>query len=112
MVHNQPTLDRTFGALSDATRRAILLQLGQAEASVSELASGFDMTLTGLKKHVQILEDAGLITTRKVGRVRSCRLGPKRLDDATKWIASYRQQLEQRLDRLAEFLEQTKGNNP
>jgi DNA-binding transcriptional ArsR family regulator len=112
MVHNQPTLDRTFGALSDATRRAILLQLGQAEASVSELASGFDMTLTGLKKHVQILEAAGLITTQKVGRVRSCRLGPKRLDDATKWIASYRQQLEQRLDRLAEFLEQTKGNNP
>jgi DNA-binding transcriptional ArsR family regulator len=109
MVHNQLSLDHTFGALSDSTRRAILLRLGQSDASVSELASGFDMTLTGLKKHVQILEEAGLVTTRKVGRVRSCRLGPKRLDDVSRWIASYRNQVEQRLDHLADFLERTKG---
>src|ERR1700742_5142681 len=100
MVQHQAPLDRSFGALSDPTRRAILLRLGRAEASVSELASGFDMSLTGLKKHVQILEDAGLVTTRKVGRVRTCKLGPRHLDDVTKWVASYRNMLEQRLDHL------------
>lgn len=109
MVQLQEQLDRTFGALADSTRRSILLRLGKSEASISELAQSFDMTLTGLKKHVHVLEDAGLVTTRKVGRVRSCRLGPRKLDDVNKWIASYRSQLEERLDHLEDFLERTKG---
>jgi DNA-binding transcriptional ArsR family regulator len=108
MVQHQASLDRSFGALSDPTRRAILLQLGRSESSISELAEGFEMTLTGLKKHVQILEVAGLVTTRKVGRVRRCKLGPRRLDDVAQWIASYRSTLEQRLDHLEDFLERTK----
>ena len=109
MVQFEAHLDRAFGALSDPTRRAILMRLGRSEASITELASGFDMTLTGLKKHVQILEDAGLVTTAKVGRVRTCKLGPQRLEDVSKWISNYRSLLEQRLDALAEFLERTKG---
>jgi DNA-binding transcriptional ArsR family regulator len=107
----QTALDRSFGALSDPTRRAILMRLGRSEATISHLAAGFDMTLTGLKKHVHILEDAGLVTTEKIGRVRHCRLGPHRLDDVEKWVASYRTQLEQRLDRLEAFLERTKGKS-
>ena len=79
------------------------------DASITELATAFDMTLTGMKKHVQILEDAGLVKTEKVGRVRVCSLGPRRLDDETAWIEHYRQMLEARLDRLGEFLERTKG---
>jgi DNA-binding transcriptional ArsR family regulator len=89
-----------------------LLQLGRREASISELAEGFDMTLTGLKKHVQILEDAGLVATRKVGRVRTCRLGARRLEDVTKWMCLYRDQLEERLDHLDAFLESTKEGTP
>jgi DNA-binding transcriptional ArsR family regulator len=102
-------LDRSFGALSDPTRRAILMRLGRSEATISDLADGFEMTLTGLKKHVHILEEAGLVTTEKRGRTRHCRLGPRRLDDVTTWLASYRTLLEQRLDRLGAFLERTKG---
>lgn len=102
-------LDRSFAALSDATRRAILLRLGRADASLSELASGFDMTLTGLKKHVQVLEEAGLVSTQKVGRVRVCKLGPRRLEDVRAFVDSYRTMLEQRLDHLEAFLERTKG---
>ena len=109
MVQYQEALDRSFTALSDPTRRAILLRLGRSDASISELAQGFEMTLTGLKKHVHVLEEAGLVTTAKVGRVRHCRLGPRRLEDVTKWIASYRTMLEQRLDHLEDFLERTKG---
>jgi DNA-binding transcriptional ArsR family regulator len=110
MVQYQASLDRSFGALSDPTRRAILLRLGrQSEASITELADVFEMTLTGLKKHVQVLEDAGLVATEKVGRVRHVKLGPRRLEDVTKWIASYRTMLEERLDRLEKFLENTKG---
>jgi DNA-binding transcriptional ArsR family regulator len=109
MVQYQASLDRSFAALADPTRRAILLRLGRSDASMSELALGFEMTLTGLKKHVHVLEEAGLVTTQKVGRVRQCRLGPRRLEDVTKWIASYRTMLEQRLDHLEEFLERTKG---
>ncbi|AUX39706.1 ArsR family transcriptional regulator [Sorangium cellulosum] len=109
MVQCQQVLDRSFSALSDSTRRAILLRLGRSEASLGELAEGFEMTLTGLKKHVHVLEEAGLVTTEKVGRVRRCRLGPRRLEDVTTWIASYRTQLEQRLDHLEDFLERTKG---
>jgi DNA-binding transcriptional ArsR family regulator len=79
------------------------------DSSISELAAIFGMTLTGIKKHVRILEQAGLVTTEKVGRVRFCKLGPRRLDDERTWIAMYRQRLESRLDRLGEFLEQEKG---
>ncbi len=112
MVQFTPNaLDRSFGALADPTRRAILMRLGRSEASISDLAVGFEMTLTGLKKHVSVLEGAGLVTTEKVGRVRRCRLGPRRLDDVAKWVATYRTQLEQRLDRLEEFLERTKGKS-
>jgi DNA-binding transcriptional ArsR family regulator len=103
-------LDRGFAALSDPTRRGILERLGRGDTSISDLAANFEMTLTGIKKHVQILEGAGLVTTEKVGRVRTCRLGPRRLEDETAWIAQYRQMLEARLDRLGEFLERTKGS--
>lgn len=109
MVHYSPQLDSGFAALSDPTRRAILERLGRGTASISDLAAGFDITLTGIKKHVQILEDAKLVSTQKVGRVRHCRLGPHRLDGEVAWLAKYRQMVEARLDRLGEFLEQTKG---
>jgi len=111
VVHYSPQrLDASFGALADATRRAILERLGRGEASISDLASKFDMTLTGIKKHVQVLEDAGLLTSEKVGRTRTCRLGPRRLEQEMAWITKYRQMLEARLDRLGEFLESTKGD--
>jgi DNA-binding transcriptional ArsR family regulator len=109
MVQYQAALDRSFAALSDPTRRAILLRLGRSNASISELAEGFEMTLTGLKKHVHVLEEAGLVTTEKVGRVRQCALGPRRLEDVAQWITQYRTMLEQRLDHLEDFLERTKG---
>lgn len=102
-------LDIAFAALADPTRRGILERLGRGDASITELAAGFAMTLTGVKKHIGILEAAGLVTTEKVGRVRRCRLGPRRLEAETAWIQRYRQQLEARLDRLGEFLELTKG---
>lgn len=111
MVQRQQSLDRTFAALSDATRRRILVRLGKGQGSLSELAEGFEMTLTGLKKHVQVLEGAGLVTTEKIGRVRHCRLGPRRLEDAGKWMTTYRTMLEQRLDHLEDFLERTKGKS-
>jgi DNA-binding transcriptional ArsR family regulator len=110
MVQYQPAaLDHAFGALADGTRRGILERLGSGDASISELASGCGMTLTGVKKHVQVLEDAGLVTTRKVGRVRTCSLGPDGLEQERAWIERYRQVLEQRLDHLEAFLERTKG---
>jgi DNA-binding transcriptional ArsR family regulator len=101
-----------FAALGDSTRRGILESLGRGDASISELAAAFDMTLTGIKKHVGILERAALVTTHKVGRVRRCRLGPRRLDAETAWIARYQQMLEARLDSLGEFLDRTKGDQP
>ena len=109
MVQHQRHLDSSFGALADQTRRGILERLGRADASITDLASAFDMTLTGMKKHVQILEVAGLVKTEKVGRVRTCKLGPRRLDDENAWISQYQQMLEARLDRLGQFLERTKG---
>jgi DNA-binding transcriptional ArsR family regulator len=112
MVQYSQQLDTGFTALSDATRRGILERLGRGDASISDLAAKFDMTLTGMKKHVHILEDAGLVATEKVGRVRTCRLGPRRLDDETAWMTKYRELLECRLDRLGEFLERTKGARP
>jgi DNA-binding transcriptional ArsR family regulator len=108
MVQYSPKLDGTFGALADPTRRGILERLGRSDAAISELAEDFDMTLTGIKKHVNVLETAGLVTTQKVGRVRQCRLGPRRLDDEAAWIAAYRRMLEGRLNRLGEFLERTR----
>lgn len=110
MVQYSPRLDAAFAALSDRTRRGILERLGAGDASVSDLAASFDMTLTGVKKHVRVLEQAGLVTTKKIGRVRQCRLGPRRLDAETAWIANYQQMLEERLDSLGEFLERTKGS--
>jgi DNA-binding transcriptional ArsR family regulator len=108
MVQYSPRLDAAFGALADPTRRGILERLGRSDAAISELAKRFDITLTGIKKHVGVLEAAGLVTTEKIGRVRRCRLGPRRLDDETAWIAAYRRNLEGRLNRLGEFLERTR----
>jgi DNA-binding transcriptional ArsR family regulator len=111
MVQYQAVLDDRFGALADATRRGVLERLGRGDASISTLAADFDMTLTGIKKHVRVLEDAGLVTTEKVGRVRQCRLGPHRLDAEAAWLAHYQQMLEERLDSLGEFLDRTKGSD-
>jgi DNA-binding transcriptional ArsR family regulator len=109
MVQYQAQLDRTFAALSDPTRRGILERLGRGRATISELAEPFGISLTGMKKHVQVLEDAGLVQTEKVGRTRWCALGPQDLDEVQRWIAGYRLMLEERLDRLGELLERTKG---
>ncbi|MFL5557128.1 MAG: ArsR/SmtB family transcription factor, partial [Gemmatimonadaceae bacterium] len=84
-------LATSFAALSDATRRGVLQQLGRSDASITDLAEKFQMTLTGMKKHVGVLEQAGLVTTRKIGRVRTCRLGPRRLEEETVWLERYRQ---------------------
>lgn len=108
MVQYSARLNSTFGAIADPTRRGILERLGRAEAGITELAEAFDITVTGMKKHVGVLEAAGLVTTEKVGRVRLCRLGPRRLDDETAWIADYRRMLEGRLNRLGDFLERTR----
>jgi len=108
MVQYSRKLDSAFGALADPTRRGILERLGRSDAAISELAEAFDITLTGIKKHVSVLEAAGLVTTEKVGRVRHCSLGPRRLDDETAWIKEYRRMLEGRLNRLGDFLERTR----
>jgi len=104
-------MDRAFAAISDPTRRGILSRLGRGDASITDLADRFDMTLTGMKKHVKILEQAGMVTTRKEGRVRTCRLGTQRLDAATAWLEEYRRMVEARLDSLEAFLERTKGED-
>jgi DNA-binding transcriptional ArsR family regulator len=101
-------LDASFAALSDATRRGVLEQLGRADASITELADTFHMTLTGMKKHVGVLERAGLVTTQKVGRVRTCRLGLRRLEEEAAWIESYRQVWAVRFDALDAVVEQLK----
>ncbi len=111
MVQCKPELDRTFAALADPTRRSILERLVQGSATITELAEPFGMSLTGLKKHVGILEDVELITTEKVGRARQCSLGPRRLEDIQRWIETYRQMLDARLDRLEKLLENTKGES-
>jgi DNA-binding transcriptional ArsR family regulator len=110
VVQYQEELDRTFAALSDPTRRGILERLGGGRATISELAEPFGISLTGLKKHVQVLEDAGLVRTEKVGRTRWCSLGPQELVEVQRWIGAYRLMLEERLDRLGELLEGTKGH--
>ena len=101
-------LDASFAALSDATRRGVLEQLGRADASITDLAQTFHMTLTGMRKHVGVLEQAELVTTEKVGRVRTCRLGPRRLEEETAWIERYRQLWDARFDELDKVVEELK----
>jgi DNA-binding transcriptional ArsR family regulator len=101
-------LDASFAALSDATRRGVLEQLGRSDASITDLAEKFHMTLTGIKKHVGVLEAAGFVTTEKVGRVRTCRLGRRRLEEETAWLERYRQLWESRFDELDRVVEQLK----
>ena len=99
-------LDTSFAALSDATRRGVLEQLGRADASITELAEKFHMTLTGMKKHVGVLERAGLVTTKKIGRVRRCQLGPRRMEEETAWLEKYRQRWDERFDELNRVVEE------
>jgi DNA-binding transcriptional ArsR family regulator len=106
--YSRARLDASFAALSDATRRGVLEQLGRADASITDLAEKFHMTLTGIKKHVGVLEQAGLVTTEKVGRVRTCKLGPRRLEDETAWIEGYRQLWDARFDELDNVVEELK----
>jgi DNA-binding transcriptional ArsR family regulator len=101
-------LDSSFAALADVTRRGVLERLGRADASITDLAEKFDMTLTGMKKHVGVLEQAGLVTTEKVGRVRTCKLGPRRLQEVTDWLEKYRQLWEARFDELDAVVEELK----
>ena len=105
-VHYTPILDRTFFALSDPTRRRILELLTARPATIGELAEPFGLTLNGVKKHVQVLEDADLVITEKVGRARECRLGPAQLQDAARWIEDYRRAWQGRLDRFGTYVEQ------
>ena len=104
----QTRFDASFAALSDATRRGVLEQLGRADASITDLASKFHMTLTGMKKHVGVLEQAGLVTTQKVGRVRTCKLGLRRLEEEAAWIERYRQLWAARFDALDKVIEELK----
>jgi len=99
-------LDASFAALSDATRRGVLERLGRGDASITDLAGAFRMTLTGMRKHVGVLERVGLVTTEKVGRVRSCRLGPRRLEDETAWIEGQRRLWDARFDELEQVVAQ------
>ncbi|HEY7025499.1 MAG TPA: metalloregulator ArsR/SmtB family transcription factor [Candidatus Limnocylindrales bacterium] len=108
MVQYQ-SVDRTLAALADPTRREILERLSRGPLSISELAEPLGITLTGVKKHIRVLEDVGLVQTRKVGRVRECELGPDRLEYVEQWITDYRRAVEQRLDRMTELLERRKG---
>lgn len=101
-------LDASFAALSDATRRGVLEQLGRADASITELAEKFQMTLTGMKKHVGVLEQVGLVTTEKVGRVRTCKLGRRQLEQEAAWIEEYRQLWAARFDELDIVVEELK----
>ena len=108
MVQYSP-VDRTLAALADPTRRGILERLGTGSATITELAEPYGISLTGMKKHVRVLENAGIVTTQKVGRVRRCSLGPRRLEDVEEWIETYRRMLDERLDRFGELIERTKG---
>ena len=106
--YNSARLDASFAALSDATRRGVLEQLGRADASITDLAERFRMTLTGIKKHVSVLEQAGLVITEKVGRVRTCKLGPRRLEEETAWIERHHQLWVSRFDQLDKVIEELK----
>ncbi len=107
----QQALDRAFGALADETRRNILTRLGDGPATITELADPAGITLTGIRKHVDVLEAAGLVTTEKVGRVRQVRLGTERLDDAMAWITFYQRLWERRLDGLEAYFTLRGGAN-
>lgn len=102
------SIDRTLAALADPTRRAVLERLGRGSATITELAEPTGISLTGMKKHVKVLEDAGLVVTTKVGRARTCELSQRKLDDVEVWMDAYRQMVEGRLDRLGELLERDK----
>jgi len=104
--YTRARLDASFAALSDATRRGVLEQLGRSDASITDLAEKFHMTLTGMKKHVSVLEQAGLVTTEKVGRVRTCKLGLRQLEEEAAWIESYRQFWDARFDALDKVVEE------
>ncbi len=106
--YHRAHLDASFGALSDATRRGVLEQLGRSDASITDLAEKFHMTLTGMKKHVSVLEQAGLVVTEKVGRVRTCKLGPRRLEQEAAWIERYRELWDRRFDELENVVEELK----
>ncbi len=106
--YQEARLDASFAALSDATRRGILERLGRADASITELAGRFHMTLTGMKKHIAVLERTGLVTTEKAGRVRTCTLGPRRLEEEAAWMDSYRQLWHARFDELDRIVEELK----
>lgn len=101
-------LDTSFAALADATRRGVLEHLARGDASITDLAGTFRMTLTGMKKHVGVLEQAGLVTTRKIGRVRTCQLGPRQPDDAMEWLERYRQQWDARFNELERIVQELK----
>jgi DNA-binding transcriptional ArsR family regulator len=109
MVQYRSRIDSAFAAVADPTRRGVLERLGHRRQSITELAETFDMTLTGMKKHVHVLEHAGLVKTEKVGRVRTCTLGTRRLAEEAAWIGKYQKMLDERLDSLGDFLERTKG---
>jgi len=104
-----PPLDSAFAALADPTRRGVLELLGRADASISDLAQKFHMTLTGMKKHVGVLELAGLVATQKVGRVRTCTLGLRRLEEEAMWIERYRQLWDERFDQLDRIVQELKA---
>jgi DNA-binding transcriptional ArsR family regulator len=106
--YSSSRFDASFAALSDATRRGVLEQLGRADASITDLADRFHMTLTGMKKHVGVLEQAGFVTTEKVGRVRTCKLGPRQLEEEAAWIERYRQLWAARFDELDKVVEELK----
>ncbi len=108
--YSKNRIDETFAALSDPKRRGVLLQLGRGDTSITKLAEQFHMSLTGMKKHVSILEQAGLVKTLKVGRVRTCKLGPHRLDSETDWIENYKQLWDKRFDALEAVVQELKQN--
>jgi DNA-binding transcriptional ArsR family regulator len=110
MVQYSPAaFNASFAALADATRRGVLERLARGDASITDLADTFDMTLTGMQKHVGVLEGAGLVTTEKIGRVRSCRIGPSRLEDVIEWIATYREVWDARFDALDRVVDELKA---
>lgn len=106
--YESPSLDVTFAALSDATRRGVVVHLCHADASISDLASRFGMTLTGMSKHIAVLQEAGLVVTQKVGRVRKCRLGPGKMNEAAAWLDRYRQMWDARFNSFDNLLEDMK----
>lgn len=106
--YSEPALDASFAALADVTRRGVLEQLGRADASITDLAVKFHMTLTGMKKHVGVLEQAGLVTTEKIGRVRTCKLGSGALEKEAAWIERHRRLWAARFDELDNLVEELK----